>query len=78
MLYVYTQADEVFLHTDEAWPKRYVQPDFPIRIKEIIMGPKSIETYKFMPYLQEQIAKMFEKNTDFELPRITTSGIQHQ
>lgn len=78
LLYVYPQIDEMFLHTDGAWPKLYVQPDFPIRIKEIIMGPKCKKTYKFMPYLQEQIAKMFERNMDFELPRITMSGIQYQ
>ncbi len=77
LLYVYPQIDEMFLHTDGAWPKLYVQPDFPIRIKEIIMGPKCKKTYKFMPYLQEQIAKMFERNMDFELPRITMSGIQY-
>lgn len=78
LLYVYPQAEEVFLHTDEAWPKLYVQPDFPIHIREIIVGPKCKKTYKFMPYLQEQIAKMYEKNADFELPRITMSGIQYQ
>lgn len=78
LLYVYPQADEAFLHTDEKWPKLYVQPEFSIQIREIIMGPKCKKTYKFMPYLQEQIAKMFERNTDFELPRITMSGIQYQ
>lgn len=76
LLYVYPQIQEDFHHTAEKWPKLYVRPDFHIYIKELIMGPKCVETYKFMPYLQEQIAKMCEQGKVDE-PKITISNIQY-
>lgn len=76
-LYVYQKIDNAFLHTDEKWSKLYIQPDFPVQIKEIIAGPKCIETYKFMPYLQEQIARMCEREM-IDVPTITMSSIQYQ
>lgn len=78
LLYVYLEAEDVFLHTNEKWPKLYIRPDFAVKIREIIIGPKCLKTYKFMPYLQEQIAKMYKVNADSELPKITMSGIQYQ
>lgn len=74
---MYPKVDDDFLHTEEKWPKLYIRPDFSVQIKEIIMGPKCIETYKFMPYLQEQIAKMCEYEK-IAIPKITVSNIQYQ
>jgi len=77
LLYVYPQIDNAFLHTKEKWPKLYVRPDFPVRIKEIIFGPKCTSTNKFMLYLQEQIIKMCKKDNS-DIPKITMSNIHYQ
>ena len=76
LLYVYPKIYNDFQHTKEEWPKLYVRPDFPVHIKELIMGPKCVDTYKIMPYLQEQIAKMCEQES-VDLPKITISNIQY-
>jgi len=77
LLYVYPQIDNAFLHTKEKWPKLYVRPDFPVRIKEIIFGPKCTSTNRFMLYLQEQIIKMCKKDNS-DIPMITMSNIHYQ
>lgn len=63
-------------HTMENPPKLYVQPDVPVAIKEIILGPKFKKVRETMPYLQEQLQLMSEMNNT-SMPKITLSGVPY-
>ena len=63
-------------HTMENPPKLYVQPDVPVAIKEIILGPKFKKVRETMPYLQEQLRLMSEINNT-GVPKITLSGVPY-
>lgn len=74
-LYIYKKIEKEFKHTDQSVPKLFIIPEFPICIKEVILGPKVINIAEKIPYLQEQIELMCEK-TGMENPKITVSDIE--
>ena len=63
-------------HTMENPPKLYVQPDEPVAIKEIILGPKFKKVRETMPYLQEQL-RIMSKINNTSVPKITLSGVPY-
>lgn len=77
ILYSYNGISEDFKHTKEEFPKLYVQPEFCIEIKELILGPKVEDIAGKMPYLQEQLEKMCDE-TGTWMPEITVSAIQYR
>lgn len=77
ILYSYSGISEDFRHTKEEFPKLYVQPEFGIEIKELILGPKVEDIAGKMPYLQEQLEKMCDE-TGTWMPEITVSAIQYR
>lgn len=77
ILYSYGWASDDFRHTPGEFPKLYLQPDFYIWIKELILGPKVENIAEKMPYLQEQIEKMCDE-VGVLMPEITVSEIQYR
>lgn len=77
ILYSYSWISEDFRHTKEEFPKLYLQPEFRIGMKELILGPKVEDIAGKMPYLQEQIEKMCDE-TGTWAPDITVSAIQYR
>lgn len=80
-LRVIYQTKENILHTEpknpEDKPWLFVQTPFPLQLDEVILGPKFPDVSTRVPYLQEQIDQMCEKN-DTEMPRITLSEIDYR
>ena len=77
ILYTFSDISEEFMHTKNEYPMLYVQPDFPIHIKEIILGPKFSNAPMKMPYIKEQVAKMSYK-IGADMPIISFSGIEYR
>lgn len=77
ILYSYSGISEDFRHTKEDFPKLYLQPEFCIGMKELILGPKVEDIAGKMPYLQEQLEKMCDENGTW-MPDITVSAIQYR
>lgn len=77
VMYEYNGVSTDFKHTDTKNPLIFVQPDFPIQLKEVILGPKFEDVYTRVPYLQEEIEKMC-RQTGIEMPKITVSGIKYR
>lgn len=69
-------VDEAFRHTSGEFCKLYVATDFPVAIKEVILGPKFLNRSEVMPYLQEQIDRMSEM-CKMQVPQITLSDIEY-
>ena len=74
--YQYPGVDEAFRHTSGEFCKLYVATDFPVAIKEVILGPKFLNRSEVMPYLQEQIDRMSEM-CKMQVPQITLSDIEY-
>jgi len=75
--YQYPEVDRRFRHTSDNFGKLYVATDFPIAIKEIILGSKFAERSEVMPFLQEQIDLMCQK-CNMPSPKITLSDIEYR
>ena len=75
--YNYPEVSDEFRHTGGAYPKLFVQPEFDIHLKEIIIGPKFEGLADKMPYIQEQV-EMLCKETKAKVPKITMSGIEYR
>ena len=77
IVYQYHKYDKEMRHTPGEYPKLFIRPDFYPNIKEIILGPKFEDRADKMPYIQEQIQKLCEKNGMPE-PLITLSSIEYR
>lgn len=77
ILYAYNETTSLFKHTSAEYPKLYVQTEFPVVIKEIIIGPKFKDLALRMPYLREQVERMC-RSTDTTHPKITMSNIEYR
>ena len=75
--YNYPVASDAFRHSGGEYPKLFVQPEFDIHLKEIIIGPKFEGLADKMPYIQEQV-EMMCRETKAKVPRITMSGIEYR
>lgn len=75
--YNYPAASDMFRHAGEEYPKLFVQPEFDIHLKEIIIGPKFEGLADKMPYIQEQV-EMMCKQTKGKVPKITMSSIEYR
>ena len=77
ILYTFSGSSDQFKHTSGEYPMLFVQPEFPIHIKEIIVGPKFKNVSLRMPYIQEQLEIMC-KVIQAPCPLITISGIDYR
>lgn len=77
IFYNYHDSTRGFRHTKGEYPLLFVQPDFPVKIKEIIEGPKFKNIAERMPYIQEQIEEMC-RITGMDFPDITASNIDYK
>jgi hypothetical protein len=77
ILYYFSEYAEAMKHTPGEYPKLYLQTDFTIRIREIILGPKVGQISEMLPYLQEQLEKLCKKTGD-DMPDITLSEIDYR
>ena len=76
-MYEYVEPQGDILHTDGKYPLLFVQPEFPIQLKEIILGPKFENISRKIPYIQEQVAEMC-RCTGMKMPEITISDIEYR
>ncbi len=76
ILYHKPPTDAGIRHTAGDVPLLYVQTEFPVCIKEIIMGPKSQNMPRRIPYIQQRLHTMCEK-TATPLPRLSISAIEY-
>lgn len=77
IFYRYNEASDDFRHTAGEMPLLYVMPDIPVKIKEIILGPKCAEIERKMPYLQERVEWLCGMN-DFKMPLMTKSAVEYK
>lgn len=77
ILYEFTECQNSIRHTDGEYPLLFVQTDFPVQLKEIILGPKFENLSKKIPYIQEQIEEMCQR-TGMRMPEITISDIDYR
>lgn len=77
IFYNYHDSSRGFWHTAGEYPLLFVQPDFPVKIKEIIVGPKFKNIAERMPYIQEQLEEMC-RITGMDFPDITASNIDYK
>lgn len=77
ILYAFSEVSDHFQHTDGEYPLLFVQSEFPVIIREIVIGPKFPDRARRMPYIQEQIEYMCEIN-DSLCPKLTLSNIEYK
>lgn len=77
ILYSYKKVNDSFLHTKAEMPLVYIQPNFTLQIKEIILGPRFKESYVKLPFIKEQIDVMCQK-IHRDIPDITLSNIEYR
>lgn len=77
ILYEFTECQNNMRHTDGEYPLLFVQTDFPVQLKEIILGPKFESLSRKIPYIQEQIEEMCQR-TGLRMPEITISDIDYR
>lgn len=77
ILYNFSERSEGFRHTGGEYPMLFVQPEFAVKIKEIIVGPKFDKIAERMPYIQEQVEEMCEA-TGAKIPKMTISDIDYK
>lgn len=75
--YQFPEVDTSFLHTAGEFGKVYVSTEFPVQLREVILGPKFENRAVVTPYLQEQIDLMC-KECGVRVPRITMSNIEYR
>ncbi len=76
ILYHKHPTDTAIRHTAGDPPLLYVQTEFNVCIKEIIMGPKSQNMPRRIPYIQQRLHTMCEK-TATPLPQLSISAIEY-
>lgn len=74
--YQFPDVDPIFRHTPGEFGKLFVETDFRVQLKEIILGPKFMNMADVIPYLQEQIDIMC-RATKTNLSQITISDIAY-
>lgn len=77
IFYRFNEVSEEFRHTPTEIPMLYVMPDIPVKIKEIILGPKCTNIEMKMPYLQERVEWMCKVN-GFQMPLMTKSAVEYK
>lgn len=77
ILYSFPEASDQFRHTPGEYPLLFVQTEFPVTIREIVIGPKFPDLARRMPYLREQIELMCQANGT-PVPKLTISGIEYR
>ncbi len=77
ILYTFSEVSDQFRHTNGEYPLLFVQPEFPVVVREIVIGPKFPEVARRMPYIQEQIEHMC-KICNSPLPKLTLSDIDYK
>lgn len=75
--YNYHSISKDFKHTEGEYPMLFIQPEFDMHFKEIIIGPKFRNVAERMPYMQEEIEKMCMV-IHAKLPKITRSNIEYK
>ena len=77
ILYAFSEVSDHFRHTDGEYPLLFVQSEFPVMIREIVIGPKFPDRARRMPYIQEQIEYICKIN-DSPCPKLTFSNIEYK
>lgn len=77
ILYAFSEVSDQFRRTGGEYPLLYVQSEFPLAIREIIIGPKFEDLARRMPYLREQIELMC-KTLNTPCPKLTLSSIEYR
>ena len=75
--YQYSEVTSLFYHTKDEYRKLYVMPTLPIRIKEIIFGPRFDNKKDIIPFLKEQV-DILSDNCNYEAPKMTFSNIVYR
>lgn len=77
IMYQFNRSNHKIRHTNQSPPKLYVVNQRPLRIKEVILGPKFNDVTNTLPYLSEQLELMtYQTHTSF--PQITISNIDYR
>lgn len=76
-MYAFSEVSDHFQHTNGEYPLLFVQSNFPVVIREIVIGPKFPYRARRMPYIQEQIEYMCEIN-DSPCPKLTLFNIEYK
>lgn len=76
-LYEFSEYQNIIRHTNGEYPLLFVQTDFPVQLKEIILGPKFENISRKIPYIQEQVEEMC-RHTGVNMPEITISDIDYR
>lgn len=77
VMYNFTSPNTAIEHTPQEPPKLFVRSEFPMAIKEIILGPKFRNISEWIPYIKEQIDKL-SLEIGIEAPKITISNIDYR
>lgn len=77
IFYRFNEVSDDFRHTPTEIPMLYVRPDIPVKIKEIILGPKCSNIEMKVPYLQERVEWMCKIN-GFKMPLLTKSAVEYK
>lgn len=75
--YQYSEVTSWFYHTKDEYRKLYVMPKLPIRIKEIIFGPRFENKKDIIPFIKEQVDKLSDI-CNYEAPKMTFSNIVYR
>lgn len=77
ILYEFSECQNIIRHTNEEYPLLFIQMDFPVQLKEIILGPKFENLSREIPYIQEQVEEMCRR-TGIRMPEIMISDIDYR
>lgn len=74
IMYQFKRSNRQIRHTNQSPPKLYVVNRIPLRIKELILGPRFKGITDTLPYLSEQL-EIMNRKTHMPIPQITVSNI---
>ena len=74
IIYSYSKISNDFKHTKGTYPFLYINPNFSLQIKEIILAPKFENVAMKILYIQEEVEKMCYHNKT-KIPSISISNI---
>lgn len=77
ILYEFSECQNIIRHTNGEYPLLFIQTNFPVQLKEIILGPKFENLSRKIPYIQEQVEEMCRR-TGIRMPEITISDIDYR